>query len=212
MENNTEKKYVMMDENLYWEIVNASTKHSPDSTKQLKFVVNDLKERMLDDIVGFMLRTHQLQRDLYNPQMWCAGFLMNRGYCSDDGFEYFRSWVISNGNDTYYNAKANPDSLATRINPQMEFYDFEEFGYAPSYAFINKTGGKDIYSYLGENFTFPKRPEIEFNWNSGNPDSMNAICPELFAKMWNKNVYNPAANLTRQRPSKKRNGKGYKRK
>src|ERR1044072_8499241 len=132
MEKNIEEKHVMMDENLYWEIVNASAKYSPESVKQLRYVVNDLKARPHDDIVGFMLRTHQLQQDLYTSDMWCACCLMNRGDCMEDGFEYFRLWIVSVGKDTYYNAKANPDSLAAKLDTKMEFYDFQELGYAPS--------------------------------------------------------------------------------
>jgi hypothetical protein len=211
MEKNTEEKHTMMDENLYWEIVNSSATYSPDSVKQLRCLVNDLKARPHDDIVGFMLRTHQLQQDLYTSDMWCACCLMNRGYCMEDGFEYFRSWIISGGKDTYYSAKANPDSLAVKLDTKIEFYDFQEFGYAPSYAFINKTGGKDIYSYLGDKFSFPKNPDINFNWNPDAPNTMKSICPELFEKMWCKNKYNPAATRINLPRLNKGTGKRYKR-
>lgn len=212
MKRNDETKHAMMDENYFWETVDASTKYSHDQNQQLTFLMTSLKEMPLDDIVGFMLRMHQYQQDLYTPQLWCAGFLMNKGYCSEDGFEYFRSWIISNGKDTYYKAKDIPDSLVGNINPNKEFYDFEEFGYAPSYAFTNKTAGKDIYTYLGDNFTFPKQSEIKFNWNPELPNTMQSICPELFENMWSKNVHNPNTNLLLRLQTKKNPSNNYRNK
>ena len=38
---------------------------------------------------------------------------MNGG-CSDDGFQYFRNWIISRGKEVYYAAKENPDNLINR--------------------------------------------------------------------------------------------------
>src|SRR5688572_18616230 len=124
-----EKIHGLMDENYYWATVNASTIYSHDKDLQLSFLVNSLKEMPLDDIVSFMLRTHQLQNYLYTSHVWCAGYLMNRGYCSSDNrFEYFRSWIISCGRDTYYSASNKPDSLENKINSEIEYYEYEEFG------------------------------------------------------------------------------------
>lgn len=117
--------------------------------------------------------------------MWCAGYIMNGG-CSDDGFEYFRNWIISRGKDVYYEAKKNPDSLISQFNENDEFYDFESFWYVALTAFENKTG-KDLYDFISDDFQYSesKYPNFEFNWEEDKPESMKVICPRLFEKMWN---------------------------
>lgn len=207
-----ETKHPIMDENYFWSTVDETVKYSNDQNQQLSFLMRKLKEMPFDDIIGFMMRMHQIQQDLCATDIWCAGFLMNRGYCSDDGFEYFRSWIISNGKDTCNKAINIPDSLACKINPKIEFYYFEEFGYAPSYAFTNKTAGKDIYSYLGEKFTIPEQPDIKLNLNSELPNTLRSICPELFEKMWNKNVHNPNNILVFGNQTHKKPAYNYRRK
>ena len=70
---------------------------------------------------------------------------MNGG-CSDDGFEYFRLWVISRGSEVYENARADPDSLITVADAEVpeDIFDFESFWYVALDAFKNETG-KDLY-------------------------------------------------------------------
>ena len=64
--------------------------------------------------------------------------IMNVG-CSDDGFEYFRNWMISRGKEVYYAAKENPDSLISEYVEGKEYYDLEDFWYVALTAFKNKT-------------------------------------------------------------------------
>src|SRR6185369_13592042 len=85
-------------------------KSGGDLECQENVLVMHLEKLSPEKIVGFRLRTDKLLYDSYNSEMWCAGYLMNGG-CSDDGFEYFRLWVISRGREVYENAKADPDSL-----------------------------------------------------------------------------------------------------
>lgn len=43
--------------------------------------------------------------------LWAAAFVMNGG-CSDDGFLYFRLWLVAQGREVFEEAVRNPDSLA----------------------------------------------------------------------------------------------------
>jgi hypothetical protein len=117
--------------------------------------------------------------------MWCAGYIMNGG-CSDDGFEYFRNWVISRGKEVFYKAKENPDSLISECNGQTDEYEFEGFWYVADEAFGNTTG-KDLHDYVDDAFISGEGnyPNIEFTWKEEDQESMRKICPQLFAKMEN---------------------------
>jgi hypothetical protein len=62
-----------------------------------------------------ILDAHRLLRDRlaasYTAPLWAAGYLVNGG-CSDDGFEYFRGWLLLQGEEVFERAMANPDSPA----------------------------------------------------------------------------------------------------
>lgn len=47
----------------------------------------------------------------YRNPLWAAAYLINGG-CSDDGFDYFRGWLLTCGRPVFESALADPDSLA----------------------------------------------------------------------------------------------------
>jgi len=183
--NNLTKTSEMLDENLYWQIVQESLNNSGTQDDQQEYLVRRLQKLNPKDIVGFRLRTDKLLYDTYNSEMWCAGYIINGG-CSDDGFEYFRNWVVSRGEDVYYKAKQNPDTLIEQVDEVAEFYEFEDFWFVALKAFKNKTG-KDLYDFIDDaSFKFKEGhyPSFDFTWEEENPESMKTICPNLFARMW----------------------------
>jgi len=175
----------MLDEDLFWKIVDESLRIAYDQKGQTHYLINALQKLSGTEIIGFRLRTDKLLYDTYNDRMWCAGCIMNKGYCSDDGFDYFRYWIISRGRKVYYSALSDPDTLVGQINSNLKFYDFESFSYVAAQAFEAKTGRR-IYPFIDyDNFLFSERyyPEINFSWDGQNPETMKAICPSLFAAM-----------------------------
>lgn len=177
----------ILDEDLYWKIIDKSLKNTSNQDDQEQFLIKEICNLTPAQMIGFRLRTDKLLYDTYNSEMWCAGYLMNGG-CSDDGFEYFRNWIISRGQETYYNAKQNPDNLINEVVEGAEFYDFEGFWYVALQAFQQKTG-KDLYDYIDyDNFKTSEGnyPQFEFTWKEENPESMKKICPKLFNKLWDK--------------------------
>lgn len=180
-----EKISEMLDEDMFWGIVANSLEFSSDEKEQEEILILQLSQLSPEEIVGFRLRTDKLLYDTYTSEMWCAGYIMNGG-CSDDGFEYFRNWVISRGKETYYSAKENPDSLISEVSEDKDWYEFESFWYVALEAFKEKTG-KELYEYIDDdNFTTREGnyPDFEFTWKEDDSDSMKKICPKLFEKMW----------------------------
>lgn len=172
----------MLNEDTYWAIVDKSLKATSNQEDQEQFLIAEIEKFSPKEMIGFRLRTDKLLYDTYNSEMWCAGYIMNGG-CSDDGFEYFRCWVISRGKDTYYKAKANPDYLVNEIVKHTVYYEFEPFWYVALQAFKHKTGA-ELYDYI-DNETFKTAegsyPNFKFTWQEDNPESMKKICPKLFA-------------------------------
>jgi hypothetical protein len=170
----------MLEEDLYWTIIDNSLKNTSNQDDQEHYLIKEIGNLTPKQMVGFRLRTDKLLHDTYNSELWCAGYIMNGG-CSDDGFEYFRNWIISRGKETYYSAKQNPDNLIKEVNEHSDIYDFESFWYVALEAFKGKTG-KDLYDYIDdENFHTKEGqyPQIEFNWEEEHPESMKKICKTL---------------------------------
>jgi hypothetical protein len=179
-----EKSSEMMNEIRYWGLISFSIQNSTNQDTQEDFLIKELEKLSPKDIVGFRLRTDKLLYDTYTSEMWCAGYIMNGG-CSDDSFEYFRLWIISKGKEVYDKAKAKPDNLVYEIIEGEEYYEFESFWYVGLEAFKNKTG-KELYDYIADNFKTNEGNYIQFelNWSDEKPETMKAICPNLFNKMW----------------------------
>src|SRR5262249_60057219 len=73
----------------------------------------------------------------YSWDLWGAAFIINGG-CSDDGFEYFRGWLILQGRKTFDDALRDPETLAEVVDePDVEC---EDILYAPLQAFKAVTG------------------------------------------------------------------------
>lgn len=175
----------MLDEDKYWTIINESLQNSNDPESQKNFLVTCLQELSFGEIIGFKLRTEKLLHDSYNSDLWCAGYILNGG-CSDDGFEYFRRWIISRGKEVFYNSLTNPDSLVSEISDDIEDYYFEDLLSVADDAF-EKRSSEDIYDYIDEP-AFEKivgrYPTLTFKWEEEDHASMKAICPGIFEKAW----------------------------
>ena len=178
----------MMDEEQFWAIVQTAVDEAgDDEAEYLDVVKRELSKLSLKEMIGFRLRTDKLLCDSYTSEMWCAGYLMNGG-CSDDGFEYFRLWVISRGRKAYEAAMANPDNLIDYIgdDDEMDFFEFELFWYVALEAFEEAVDA-DLYDYIDyDNFKTREGnyPNFEFNWEEDEPESMQKLCPRLFEKFW----------------------------
>ena len=176
----------MMDEEQFWAIVQTAVDEAGDDEDEyLEVVKRELSKLSLKEMIGFRLRTDKLLYDSYTSEMWCAGYLMNGG-CSDDGFEYFRLWVISRGRKVYEAAMANPDNLIDYIDDddEMDFFEFELFWYVALEAFEEAVDA-ELYDYIDdENFKTREGnyPNFEFNWEEDEPESMQKLCPRLFEK------------------------------
>ena len=175
----------MMDEDQYWRMIETSLKNSHDGDSQRENLIMQLEHLDPVDIIRFRLRTDKLLYDTYTSEMWCAAYLLNGG-CSDDGFEYFRLWLVSRGKDVYEAAKENPDWLVTQLDEDTEVGFFEDLWYVADYAFDQRTMNK-LHEWVDESFKYNEAnyPQMNFNWSEDDPESMKKICPNLYRAMQN---------------------------
>jgi hypothetical protein len=69
-----------------------------------------LAQRSPAEIIAFAPSLRGLFAASYRADLRAAAYLINGG-ASDDGFEYFRGWLIAQGRKVYEQALADPDSL-----------------------------------------------------------------------------------------------------
>jgi hypothetical protein len=108
----------------------------------------------------------------YQWDLWGAAYLINGG-CSDDGFVYFRAWLIMQGRNVYERALSDPDSLAEICDEPGEEVECEDVLYVAGELFKEKTGSEMEPSARGHIETEePKGTKWE-------EDDLNSLLPRL---------------------------------
>jgi len=178
----------LMGEDKFWEIIELSKADDPQD--QLDNLTEQLAAMTVDEIFGFDYRLDKFLEVSYNPALWAAAYIVCGG-CSDDGFDYFRAWLISKGRAVYEAALENPDSLIHVFEraDDMDYPENEEILYAALDAYEEATGKDDFYDVLDsfeDNFSIL---EIELNWDEDDPKTLKAICPKLFERYYDEPFY-----------------------
>lgn len=125
----------------FWALVDHSAVLEADPDGQLADLRSSLLALTPDQILDFERHFDQVMLDSYDWNLWGAAYVANGG-ASDDGFEYFRCWLISKGRRDFESVAANPDSLADMLAQGESGGDleFEEFAYVAREAWAIKTG------------------------------------------------------------------------
>jgi hypothetical protein len=104
-----------VDADTFWKLIadaRASVADPSDSEAVAAAATSLLAARPPAEIVAAQQVLWDLMAESYRNPLWAAAYLINGG-CSDDGFDYFRGWLLTQGEDTYNSVLASPDSLAT---------------------------------------------------------------------------------------------------
>lgn len=138
-------------------------------------------------------------------KLWAGAFILNKGECSDDHFDTFRAWLISMGEDYYFEILEHVDNLADLIVSQPEHYvaRFEEIMYVGQDVLMAKFSRNDskidaeeaYFDYLEDNslsqveqnvlyhqITYDRNMDAE--WDEHTVKHLKPELPKLFAKYW----------------------------
>jgi len=126
-------------EDAFWEIIEAAKRESDrcDSQGHAARLQNKLQAQTVEEIVSFQGWIEYFIDCAYTAETHGAHILITDGDGSDDGFLYFRTWLVGQGELLYKSAVADPDLLADRLhaatNP-IDQTDGELLRYAASRA------------------------------------------------------------------------------
>jgi hypothetical protein len=154
-----------MEEQQFWAIIQAAkTAAGTDVEARPSALGVQLSSLDLAAIQNFQRSYDDLILRANRWDLWGAAYVMNGG-CSDDGFRYFRDWLISEGREVFERALSNPDSLSEL--QRREYFDLESFGYVALKTFSAKGGGeleRDFSSELampsGKEWSEPELPAL----------------------------------------------------
>jgi hypothetical protein len=122
-----------MNEVDFWEIIAKA--HGDADT-----LIETLAKLPPAEIIQFDRIVSEKVRDAFRWDLWAVAHLMNGG-CSDDGFDYFLTWLIARGRDAYEAALADPARAADGCNPDDEPFENEMLWWAPARAYGKATNG-----------------------------------------------------------------------
>ncbi len=132
-----------MDENEFWGIVDLARRHSgTDDRGFLDSVAASLRKMTLNEIIAFDECLMEFRRIAYRSNLWAAAYIINGG-CSDDGFEYFRMWLISCGRRAFEEAIEDPATLVSHLRMERSWdAELEEFLYLPRRVYRDLAGSE----------------------------------------------------------------------
>ena len=166
----------------FWNVVERPAAEHPDADPGwcVGEITADLARRPAADILAFDRHMWGHLRRSYRWDLWGAAFLL-RGGCSDDGFDYFRAWLISRGRAVYEAALADPDSLAglfeTAPSPREGWrVELEELMSAAPDAYRQVAGGEIAL----ENEPDEPWPDLGDSWDFDDDAVMRRRYPRLW--------------------------------
>lgn len=129
----------------FWSIIDRTIHVDDDPEAQMDALRAQLRALSLADIIAFEVAFRRYIDAGHCWDLWGAAFLIHGG-CSDEGFAYFRRWLVSRGRRVYEAALADPDSLADYDPRQWPWgpWDFEEYYDVIGEVFRDKGGEGDV--------------------------------------------------------------------
>jgi hypothetical protein len=179
-----------MDREQFWALIEAAKSSTGgDCDAQTAELVAALRQRSVGEILDWDRIHTELTVESYRWDLWGAAYLINGG-CSDDGFDYFRGWLLGQGRATWEAALANPDSLADQ--PQVRVHrphrDFDYYVYLEcegilgiAYEAYNALTGQEFTPEVPGRHPWPGFPDLGERWDFEDGAQMRARYPGLWA-------------------------------
>ncbi|MEU3772196.1 DUF4240 domain-containing protein [Streptomyces sp. NPDC032472] len=99
-----------MDKQTFWKLI-ESARADAEPDRVAEHAARLLALRPAAEIAAAQQVLWDLLAESYRSPLWAAAYVINGG-CSDDGFDYFRGWLLTQGEEAFTRALADPDSLA----------------------------------------------------------------------------------------------------
>ncbi|MDM5153883.1 DUF4240 domain-containing protein [Bacillus sp. DX1.1] len=184
-----------MNKEHFWQFI-AQMNKQEESTEWL---VDHLSTCSANEITDYEIHFQTALKESYTSSLWAAAYIIFGG-CSDDLFDYFRGWLIAQGQEVFESVLQNHENLANLIPSYYEEEEIipecEEMLNVALEAFSLKETGDiewddDIWnkfdSLLDEKGHDSSMPDIEFDWEQDDEEGL----AKRFPKLWERFGENP---------------------
>ncbi|MCI4062176.1 DUF4240 domain-containing protein [Micromonospora sp. R77] len=110
----------------FWQLIDRARTGAGEPGAVAARAVALLAELPPEEILGYAHHQQRVLAASYTVDLWGAAYLINGG-ASDDGFEYFRGWLMTQGRAVLAQAVRNPDALAELPQVRAAALSGEEF-------------------------------------------------------------------------------------
>jgi hypothetical protein len=141
----------------FWKVVEKSKRGIESADEQAEKLEEILCRLPPKEIVSFDNIFSEFLYAAYRWDLWGVAHLLCGG-CSDDSFEYFRSWLIGRGQKFYEDAMKDPESIARKFT-EDDSPEAELLMYAAANAYERKTG----HDLPARSIKHPKEP-VGIKW------------------------------------------------
>ena len=177
-----------MNDDRFWQIIQAAKQAASNDDQQLELIEAALHTLELEDILEFQQVFDRLHKASYRADLWGAAYLINGG-SSDDGFDYFRGWLIAQGSEVFSAALEQPDSLDALFQGETEAdfgCELEGMLSVAVRVWREKTGlgWKEFYAAKGKPSHQPTNLGDFSIWSDGNGDADSAKCKAVYPRLW----------------------------
>src|SRR5262245_14524691 len=143
------------DDQRWWNLVDRARQEAGEPQARAALLVDWLSRLDVDEIVAFDRFFLERVNEAYRTELWEIAYIMNGG-CSDDGFDYFLGWLVSQGKQHYLAALADPRAAAEGVNADDEPFECEEMWGVAARAFAATTGHSQETYYEQHAPTVPR--------------------------------------------------------
>ena len=171
-----------MDVEQFWKLIEKTHQISQGAPrKQANLLIDELAKLSETEILSYQSILYDLMDKAYIAELWDVAYIMASGWgCSDDGFEYFRAWLIGQGQAVFEKALSDPESLV----------DVVEFGQETQWEVLlavaleayELSTHKDMAT-MPSTWLDKPRPELKGTYVKGVEEKL-ARFPKATAKFW----------------------------
>ncbi|MBT2404034.1 MULTISPECIES: DUF4240 domain-containing protein [unclassified Streptomyces] len=152
-----------MDKQTFWKLIETA-RADAEADRVAARAAELLADSPAAEIAAAQQVLWDLLADSYRAPLWAAAYVINGG-CSDDGFDYFRGWLLTQGETAFTRALADPDSLADHpavraaASEGVELWDEEALSIA--WTAYESATGRELPS---DSFTI-SYPDLDPAWS-----------------------------------------------
>ncbi|GIJ78488.1 Protein of unknown function [Micromonospora phaseoli] len=164
----------------FWQLIDRARSGGGEPDDIAVRAVALLAERDPEEIVGYAEHQRRVLAASYRVDLWGAAYLINGG-ASDDGFEYFRGWLMAQGREVFARAVADPDSLAELPAVRAASLSGEEFECEDMLGVPWDAYRKATASDLPADRGVAPEPDLNDFWDFDDSDEARRRLPRLAA-------------------------------